>query len=256
VISMKDGETNVFCKPICSARNPDPALVQTFTSYTQVTPQTPPTILFVRWTMIRLCCPQQPQNVRRAAESRRLVRDSRIRQGRPWLGWAAVPDLGPPGLVRRHALRLAEEDGVCELTNVAAVYDRRIIADAVGPRAKREILFAMGRAPRGMGTLRVTVRRSQTAATLFENNRDLARLPLVGDVVGLGRFLDGNLCVTVISDVDPSARDARSAPTCAETRHPRAVNRDLRMDEVRRDVELHVVAFTDKTPHGPTAACP
>ena len=46
VISMKDGITNAYCRTHLLGPNPDPALVQSLSNETQVTPQTPPTILF------------------------------------------------------------------------------------------------------------------------------------------------------------------------------------------------------------------
>jgi acetyl esterase/lipase len=46
VISMKDGITNAVCKKNLLGTNPDPALVQSLSNETQVTAQTPTTILF------------------------------------------------------------------------------------------------------------------------------------------------------------------------------------------------------------------
>jgi acetyl esterase/lipase len=97
VISMKDGLTNAFCKKNLLGTNPDPALVESLSNETQVTPQTPPTILFA--------CADDPlvpianDRLMFAALQKAGVTSEYHEYptgGHAW-GFGQVPDKSPPG---------------------------------------------------------------------------------------------------------------------------------------------------------------
>jgi acetyl esterase/lipase len=97
VISMKDGITNAVCKKNLLGTNPDPALVESLSNETQVTPQTPPTILFA--------CADDPlvpianDRLMYAALQKAGVSCEYHEYptgGHAW-GFRAVPDKSPPG---------------------------------------------------------------------------------------------------------------------------------------------------------------
>jgi len=97
VISMKDGITNAVCKKNLLGLNPDPALVESLSNETQVTPQTPPTILFA--------CADDPlvpianDRLMFAALQKAGVASEYHEYptgGHAW-GFRAVPDKSPPG---------------------------------------------------------------------------------------------------------------------------------------------------------------
>jgi acetyl esterase/lipase len=97
VISMKDGITNAVCKKNLLGANPDPALVESLSNETQVTPQTPPTILFA--------CADDPlvpiaNDLLMYAALQKAGVSSEYHEyptgGHAW-GFRAVPDHSPPG---------------------------------------------------------------------------------------------------------------------------------------------------------------